>query len=180
MSELSDHLTRAGLPAEATTARLAGLTNVNHLVTIGDDRCVLRIPGEGTSEYINRVDEEIAARSAAAAGVNAEVVFFDAADGLMVTRFIDGAATMSAERFRDLGAVDRAGHAFRQLHTTADKVTNTRTLSGLTDFVYAVAFSPDGTKVAGGSFAGEVAVWEVRGKGDKPAVLWNATPGYKR
>jgi thiamine kinase-like enzyme len=105
-----------------TTTRLAGLTNVNHLVTVSQDRqdrYVLRIPGEGTSEYINRVDEEVAARSAAVAGVNAEVVFFDAADGLMVTRFIDGAATMSAERFRDLDAVARAGQAFRRLHTSA-------------------------------------------------------------
>ena len=63
---------------------------------------MLRIPGEGTSEYINRVDEEVAARSAAAAGVNAEVIFFDPSDGLMVTRFVDGAATMNAERFNDL------------------------------------------------------------------------------
>jgi len=103
----------------ATTKRLAGLTNVNHLVVVGDDRFVVRIPGDGTSEYINRVDEEVAARSAAAAGVNAEVVFFDASDGLMVTRFLDGAATMDAEQFKDLGAVERAGRAFHQLHTTA-------------------------------------------------------------
>ena len=79
----------------------------------------MRLPGEGTSEYINRADEEVAARSAAAAGVNAEVIFFDPRDGLMVTRFIDGAATMNAELFKDLGAVARAGHAFRRLHTTA-------------------------------------------------------------
>ena len=119
MSEIASFLQRAGLPTEAPTSRLAGLTNVNHLVAVGDDRYVLRIPGEGTGEYIKRVDEEVAARSAAAAGVNAEVVFFDATDGLMVTRFVDGAATMSAERFRDLDAVARAGHAFRQLHTRA-------------------------------------------------------------
>ena len=73
MSELAGFLERAGLPADAATTRLAGLTNVNHLVEVGDERYVLRIPGEGTSEYINRVDEEVAARSAAAAGVNAEV-----------------------------------------------------------------------------------------------------------
>jgi thiamine kinase-like enzyme len=120
MSELSGFLGRAGLPTGAATTRLAGLTNLNYLVVIGDDRYVLRVPGEGTSEYINRVDEEVAARSAAAAGVNAEVIFFDAADGLMVTRFIDDAATMNAERFRDLDAVARAGRAFRQLHTTAE------------------------------------------------------------
>jgi thiamine kinase-like enzyme len=119
MSELSGFLQRAGLPIEASTTRLAGLTNVNHLVAIGDDRYVLRIPGEGTGEYIKRIDEEVAARSAATAGVNAEVVYFDATDGLMVTRFVDGAATMNADRFLDLDAVARAGHAFRQLHTHA-------------------------------------------------------------
>jgi thiamine kinase-like enzyme len=119
MSELSPYLTRAGFPADAPTTRLAGLTNVNHLVDHDGGRYVLRIPGAGTSEYIDRVTEETAARSAAAAGVNAEVVFFDPSDGLMVTRFVDGAATMNAERFADLDAVARAGRAFRLLHTTA-------------------------------------------------------------
>ena len=108
-----------GGAAGLTTTRLAGLTNINHLVVVGDERFVLRLPGEGTSEYINRGEEEVAARSAATAGVNAEVVYFDATDGLMVTRFIDGSATMSAERFTDLGAVARAGHAFHRLHSTA-------------------------------------------------------------
>src|SRR3954468_12534788 len=102
-----------------STKRLAGLTNVNYQVTAGSQRYVLRIPGEGTSEYINRRDEEIAPRSAGAAGVNAEVIFFDASDGLMVTRYIDGAATMDAQQFKDLGAVARAGRAFHQLHSTA-------------------------------------------------------------
>jgi thiamine kinase-like enzyme len=122
MSDLEDALARVPFLAAATglaTTRLAGLTNVNHLVVIGVDRYVLRIPGEGTSEYINRVDEEVAARSAATAGVNAEVTYFDPSDGLMVTRYVDHAATMNAERFRDLAAVARAGQAFRRLHTTA-------------------------------------------------------------
>ena len=37
----------------------------------------------------------------------------------MVTRFVEGATTMSAQGFRDLGAVARAGVVFRQLHDTA-------------------------------------------------------------
>jgi thiamine kinase-like enzyme len=124
MSDIETAIARVPVLAAATgitTKRLAGLTNVNHLVAVGDDRYVLRIPGEGTSEYINRVDEEVAARSAAAAGVNADVIFFDPSDGLMVTRFIDGAATMNAEQFKDLAAVGRAGRAFYQLHTTAQR-----------------------------------------------------------
>jgi thiamine kinase-like enzyme len=96
--------------------RLAGLTNRNYKVTAGNDRFVLRIPGEGTSEYINRRHEAVAARVAAAAGVNAEVLFFDESDGLMLTRFIDGGATMNGERFKELGAVARAAQAFRRMH----------------------------------------------------------------
>jgi thiamine kinase-like enzyme len=96
--------------------RLAGLTNRNYKVAIGDERFVLRIPGEGTSEYIDRRHEAVAARIAAAAGVNAEVLFFDEDDGLMLTRFVDGAVTMTGERFKDLGAVARAARAFRRMH----------------------------------------------------------------
>ena len=122
-SELAAALAR--IPALATAdpdaaTRLAGLTNVNHLVTTETGRFVVRLPGRGTSEYIDRQAEAVAARSAATAGVNAELVFFDPSDGLMVTRFVEGAVTMSAERFTDLGAVARAGEAFARLHRTAE------------------------------------------------------------
>jgi thiamine kinase-like enzyme len=96
--------------------RLAGLTNRNYKITTASERFVLRIPGEGTSEYINRRHEAVAARIAAEAGVNAEVLFFDENDGLMLTRFVDGALTMNGERFKDLGAVARAAQAFRRMH----------------------------------------------------------------
>jgi thiamine kinase-like enzyme len=118
-AELAAALIRAGFAGDSPTSRLGGLTNVNHLVERGGERFVLRVPGAGTTEFIDRRAEAVAARSAASAGVNAEVVFFDERDGLMVTRFVDDAATMNAERFRDLDAVARAGRALRTLHTTA-------------------------------------------------------------
>ncbi len=75
--------------------------------------------------------------------------------------------------------------AFTMLATTsADKsvklwdattVAAKFTLAGLTDHVFAVAFSPDGKLVAGGSFAGEVGVWTVAD--GKPAAVFNASPG---
>ena len=100
----------------ASAVRLGGLTNRNYRVGAS----VLRIPGDGTSEYIDRAAEAVAARSAAAADVNAPVEFFDPSDGLMVTRFLPGAVTMDALCFaRDLGAVARAGHIIRRLHTAA-------------------------------------------------------------
>lgn len=93
--------------------RLGGLTN---LVYRAGEAC-LRIPGKGTEEYINRVNEAVAAREAAKAGVSPEVLHFDGATGLMATRFIDGAETMSPEKFKTRpGSAARAGEAFRKLH----------------------------------------------------------------
>ncbi len=134
--DLSTYLSRVPLFADvdpSSCARLGGLTNLNYLFRHGQTQYVMRIPGEGTSAYINRVHEEVAARSAAIVGVNAEVVFFDASDGLMVTRFVEGAITMDAETFRDLGAVQRAGRAFRQLHERATEFANDFTLFPMID-----------------------------------------------
>jgi WD40 repeat protein len=53
----------------------------------------------------------------------------------------------------------------------------TRTLTGFTDHVYAVAVSPDGNFVAGGAFNGEVRVWNLND--GKPVKDFNASPGLK-
>ena len=60
----------------------------------------------------------------------------------------------------------------------ADKLASTaRRSTGLTDYVYAVAFSPDGELVAGGGYDGEVRVWKVA---DGSVVkAFNASPGYR-
>ncbi|MET2829018.1 phosphotransferase family protein [Mesorhizobium shangrilense] len=109
----------AGIPILADyrgqLERLGGLTN---LVFKAGDFC-LRIPGKGTEEYINRANEAVAAREAAKAGVSPDVLHFDSGTGVMVTRFVAGAETMSPEKFRTLtGSPARAGHAFRKLHTS--------------------------------------------------------------
>src|SRR5690349_7423643 len=96
--------------------RLGGLTNRNFRIESPIGRYVLRIPGAGTSEYINRRNEAHAARVAAKAGVNAEVLHFDESSGVMLCRFIDGAATLNAERFKDLGSVRRSAQALKRVH----------------------------------------------------------------
>ena len=103
--------------AAATITRLGGLTNRVFRIDHGSDRYALRIPGQGTEEYINRRHEELAARATAAADISPEVLHFDAASGVMVTRFVDGAVTMTPEKFRSIpGAPGRAGTVLRRLH----------------------------------------------------------------
>jgi WD40 repeat protein len=59
----------------------------------------------------------------------------------------------------------------------ADNFGALKTLTGHTDWVYAVAFSPDGNLIASGAYNGEVKIWKVA---DGMLVKgFNATPGLK-
>jgi thiamine kinase-like enzyme len=96
--------------------RIGGLTNHNYRITIGPDSYVLRLAGAGTAAYIDRRAEEHNAKVAAAAGVGAEVLFFEAESGTMLARYVAGAKTMNASAFKDLARVERAARTFRQMH----------------------------------------------------------------
>lgn len=100
---------------QMSARRLGGLTNRNYRIDCPSGRFVLRLAGEGTSECIDRVVEQHNARVAAQAGVNAEVLFFDASDGTMLCRYIDDSVTMNAERFNNHAAVARAALAAHPL-----------------------------------------------------------------
>jgi thiamine kinase-like enzyme len=108
-------------PNAIRITRLGGLTNLVFLVDSEGARYVLRIPGKGTEEYIDRKVEAVAARAAAKAGVAPEVILFEAPSGIMLTAFVDGAVTMSPKLFRDRpGAPSRAAQAFRRLHDSGE------------------------------------------------------------
>lgn len=106
-----------GIPAlcdfDGPLTRLGGLTNI---VFRAGDQC-LRIPGKGTEDYIDRANEAVAAREAARAGVGPEVTYLDGTTGIMATRFVERAVTMSPAAFRQRGgSPGRAGEAFARLH----------------------------------------------------------------
>lgn len=96
--------------------RLGGLTNRNYRIDCQLGAYVLRLAGEGTSDYIDREAEFYNASIASEAGVNAEIVHFDVASGTMICRYISRAVTMDIDKFRELDALRRTGQAFRQLH----------------------------------------------------------------
>jgi thiamine kinase-like enzyme len=110
-------------PAKKIAAeRLGGLTNRNYKISIGVDRYVLRIPGDKTGDYINRKVEAHNARVAAETGINAEVLFFDEGDGLMLCRYLEGCTSMTPELFHQRsGAPARAALALRQVHRSGRK-----------------------------------------------------------
>ncbi len=105
--------------AEIEIRRLGGLTNLVFFVGHAGEQYVLRLPGKGTEEYINRKNEIQAATEAAKAKVAPDVVYFDGWSGIMVTRYIDHGVTMTPAHFKSReGSPKRAGEAFKKLHSS--------------------------------------------------------------
>jgi thiamine kinase-like enzyme len=133
----------------AGTRRLGGLTNRVYRVGLDAGPAVLRIPGEGTEAYIDRVAEAVNAAAAARAGVAPDVLEVVPAHGLMLTRHVEG-RTMTPELFATTpGAPGRAAAALRQLHTSGERFAARFELFAMIDGYLAVladlgAALPDG------------------------------------
>ena len=92
-----------------------GITNRNFVVTRGDERFVLRVPGKDTELLgIDRANEARAASLAADAGVGPPVIAFLPESGCFVARFVDGEHIPMADLRRAdvLGSVVRSVRAF--------------------------------------------------------------------
>ena len=101
--------------------RLGGMTNLVHLVETRDSKIIVRIPGEGTENYINRATELTNATAAWRAGISAEIIWADVKTGVMISRAIDGVETMTPDLFRTRsGSAARAGKAFAKLHNSGE------------------------------------------------------------
>ncbi|MBL4749508.1 MAG: phosphotransferase family protein [Amylibacter sp.] len=107
--------------ADCKITRLGGLTNLVHLVETGAQKVIVRIPGEGTEEYIDRATEIANAKAAYRAGVSAEVLWADAKTGVMISEAIQNIETMTPDLFSTrLGSPARAGMALAKLHNSGE------------------------------------------------------------
>ncbi len=97
--------------------RLGGLTNLVYRVASEGRAVIVRIPGKGTEEYIDRAVEIHNAKVAAEAGIAPAVLWADPSSGVMISHCVDGIVTMTPALFASRpGASQRAGKALRALH----------------------------------------------------------------
>lgn len=101
----------------AEVRRLGGTTNRVYRIAADGRAIVLRLPGAGTEEYIDRANDAAMAIAAAKAEVSPAVLYSDATRGLLVTEFMEGTTTMTPALFGTTpGAAARAGEVFARLH----------------------------------------------------------------
>ena len=100
--------------------RLGGMTNHSYKVIRADGQEYLaRIPGEGTEEMINRLDERKSTELACRLGIDSPLIYFGD-DGRKVMRFIRDPQPMSEEVMRRKENLLQAASIFRKLHTCGE------------------------------------------------------------
>lgn len=97
---------------------LGGLQNSNWRITVEgtDTRYFLKIPGDGSDTFIDRVLANEAARRAGEKGIGAELVYFDADTGVEVIEFLEGYRACTNGDFKDVAVAHQIIDIYRVLH----------------------------------------------------------------
>ena len=93
-----------------------GMTNTNYYVELKNGRYILRLPGRMTESLINRQNEERNARLASDLGFNCRLVYCNAATGVKVSEYIDGAETLNPRTTRLEGNIRLIADILRRVH----------------------------------------------------------------
>jgi thiamine kinase-like enzyme len=100
---------------------------------------VLRWPRASTAAYLDRAAEAHNAHIATELGLAPQIVFFDPADGLMLTRFVEGAVPLSAEALRGPERLRAVVALLRRLHGSGRRFCGEMHLFAMLDRYMALA-----------------------------------------
>ena len=106
-----------GSPDWTSIERLGGMTNHSYKVTRTDGcEYLVRIPGEGTEEMINRLDERKSTELACELDIDSALLYFGD-DGRKVMRFISDPQPMTEEVMQRQENLRQAAEIIHKLHT---------------------------------------------------------------
>lgn len=117
LPKVKDLLIKANLdPDYSKIERLGGMTNHSYKVKYENgEEYLVRIPGEGTEEMINRQDERKSTTLACDLKIDSELLFFGD-EGTKVMRFISDPQPMSADVLKKSENLVQAAEIFHRLH----------------------------------------------------------------
>ena len=103
---------------------LGGMTNKNYKVIINNKNYVLRIPGNGTEQMINRLDEKINSTLACDLALDTNLLYFDEVSGIKIAEFIENAETLNGEMAKREENMRLTLEILKKLHNSDLKFNN--------------------------------------------------------
>lgn len=120
--------------SEITNIRpVGGMTNVSYGITVHGESYIVRLPGVGTDEFINRHEEKKNLKIGTSLGINPEEIFFDVDKGLKITRMIPGAQTLTIDMTKKYAIMKAVTQILKTLHGGPKKMENDFKLYELMD-----------------------------------------------
>ena len=104
--------------------KMGGMTNMNYQVTINSRNYVVRLPGNGTGEFINRKEEKDNLEFSYTLGINPELLYFDVETGLKITEKIVDATTLTKDLAKKAEVMAKVIQVFQTLHTSKVQMKN--------------------------------------------------------
>lgn len=93
-----------------------GMTNRSFLFSVRGDKYIMRIPGEGTDQLINRAQEAEVFRTISGHGLCDDPVYINPANGYKITKYLEGIRLCDADNVSDLKRCMEKLRAFHQMH----------------------------------------------------------------
>lgn len=78
-----------------------GVTNLSFEIRSSSGHYILRIPGKGTNEFINRSDEIANMRAASVLGFVPEILYSNPSSGIIISRFVENNIPMAVKDLSD-------------------------------------------------------------------------------
>ncbi|MCZ2258551.1 choline kinase family protein [Sporosarcina sp. G11-34] len=101
-----------------------GMTNINYLASVSNEHYIVRIPGVGTDQLINRREERNNLEIGVQLGINPEHIYIDTETGLKVTRMIPGAVTLTQSATKEEATMKKVTSVLRRLHCSGVQMGN--------------------------------------------------------
>lgn len=95
-----------------------GMTNRSFLFSVKGEKYIMRIPGEGTDQLINRREEAKVFHTISGLGLCDDPVYINPENGYKITRFLDGVRVCDPDNVKDLKCAMEKLVCFHKMHLT--------------------------------------------------------------
>ena len=95
-----------------------GMTNRSFLFSVHGGKYIMRIPGEGTDQLINRAEEAEVFRTIAGHALCDQPIYIDPSNGCKITKYLEGVRVCDPDSVSDLKRCMEKLRSFHQMHLT--------------------------------------------------------------
>ena len=95
-----------------------GMTNRSFLFSVHGEKYIMRIPGEGTDQLINRAEEAAVFKAISGLGLCDDPVYINPENGYKITKFLEGIRVCDSEDLSDLNRCMEKLRAFHEMKLT--------------------------------------------------------------